>query len=502
MAAENNGLSRKTAKAGIWTIGAKVIAKGVDFVALLFLARFLSPTDFGVVAMAMTVVYVVEAVFELPLASALVRIPDPTERMYDTALTLSTLRGLLVGLLLIVCAWPLSRVYDEPRLIPLVLVLALAPIQRGLMSPKMTVFARQMDFRRQAGLDVMSKCIAATAAILVAALTHSYWSIALATILTPAVLMVGSYWLAPMQVRFTLKDWPMFSDMVSWNLVSQLVTAVNFQSGRLVLPRFIGPHPFGNYAMASDLSNVPFQIIATPLGSPLNVAFVAANQHGTLKETYLKATGGIFILLAPVFCVAAFLAEPLIRLFLGVKWIESAPILAGLAWVCFIDMLPLPMPPLAVALNQTRRIAIRNVKQALFFFPATVIGAWAWGIPGAIGAAIVNAIFVTFISMQDVRAMTSATLREQVVSLAGPFAAVMVCTPILIYGNMLMSGQQNILLLAACLVVTGALYMAVYFAIIYGLGVVFKEQDNAENLVRQFVHIGLARLGLRRPVRP
>jgi hypothetical protein len=114
----------------------------------------------------------------------------------------------------------------------------------------------------------------------------------------------------------------------------------------------------------------------------------------------------------------------------------------------------------------------------------------------------VNAIFVTFISMQEVRAMTSATLREQVVSLAGPCAAIVVCTPILIYGNMLMSEQRNILLLAAGLAVTGALYMGIYFAIIYGLGVVFREQDNAENLVRQFVHIGLARLGLRRPVRP
>jgi O-antigen/teichoic acid export membrane protein len=494
MAAENNGLSRKTAKAGIWTIGSRILAKGLDFVALILLAHFLAPTDFGIIAMAMTVVYIVEIVFDLPLAAALIRIPEPTERMYDTAFTLSAIRGLLVGALLAAIAWPLSLVYNEPRLVPLVLVLALAPIQRGLASPKMALFAKRMDFRRQAGLDVLSKCIAASGAIAVAAVTQSYWSIALGTILTPAILMAGSYWLAPMRPRLTLADWPMFSDMVGWNLVSQLVTAINFQTGRLVLPRFIGPHAFGNYAMAGDLSNVPFQIIAAPLGFPLNVAFVTSIQNGTLKQTYLKAVGGVFILLAPAFCIAAFLAGPLIHLFLGSKWAEAAPLLAGLAWVCFIDIPPLTMPSLAIALNQSRRIAMRNLKQVLVLFPLTVAGAWTWGTAGAIGAALVTAAYVTVLSMLDVKAMTSASLREQFISLSGPFAAIVVTAPILVGGAAFIGNEQSSLLLAAYLVAICSLYMAVYCALIYGLAVLFKDRDSAEGLMRQFVHIGLTRL--------
>ncbi|CAM5762692.1 lipopolysaccharide biosynthesis protein [Labrys miyagiensis] len=159
------------------------------------------------------------------------------------------------------------------------------------------------------------------------------------------------------------------------------------------------------------------------------------------------------------------------------------------------------MPSLAIALNQTRRIAIRNVKQVLVLFPATVIGAWIWGIPGAIGAAVITAAFVTFLSMQDVKAMTSATLREQLISLAGPFGAIVVCSPILIYGNALMGGERDVWLLAAYLAATGVLYLGCYFALIYGLGVLFKDRDNAENLVRQFVHVGMARAGFGGAVR-
>ena len=57
-----SSVSHKTATASIWTIGGKFLARLLDFVSLLVLARLLSPADFGIVAIATSVLVIVEAI--------------------------------------------------------------------------------------------------------------------------------------------------------------------------------------------------------------------------------------------------------------------------------------------------------------------------------------------------------------------------------------------------------------------------------------------------------
>src|SRR5262245_20119157 len=102
--------------AGAWTVGSRLGAKLIDLAMLLCLARFLGPAEFGLVAMAMAAVFIVEALFDLPMAAALIRLPQLTPGLLHTAFTLSLLRGLVVALLLLAVAWPLAAFNNEPRL--------------------------------------------------------------------------------------------------------------------------------------------------------------------------------------------------------------------------------------------------------------------------------------------------------------------------------------------------------------------------------------------------
>lgn len=88
-----SNVSQRTATASIWTISGKFLARLLDFVSLLVLARLLSPADFGLVAIATSVLVIVEAILDLPLTQALVRQPSPSDSMFATAFTLSVLRG-------------------------------------------------------------------------------------------------------------------------------------------------------------------------------------------------------------------------------------------------------------------------------------------------------------------------------------------------------------------------------------------------------------------------
>ena len=219
--------------AGAWTVGSRLIAKVIDLGMLLCLARFLGPAEFGLVATAMAAVFVIEALFELPVAAALIRVPTVTPDMLHTAFTLSLLRGFVIASLLLIISIPLALFNDEPRLVGLLAVLSLAPALRGLVSPRLVEYTRAFNFKPDTAMELSGKTVAFTVSIFIAVTTRSYWAIAAATVCAPLVSTLMSYAIAPLRPKLTLARWKDFSNLIGWNFISQLCGALNWQIDRL-----------------------------------------------------------------------------------------------------------------------------------------------------------------------------------------------------------------------------------------------------------------------------
>ncbi|OYV32903.1 MAG: hypothetical protein B7Z80_25595, partial [Rhodospirillales bacterium 20-64-7] len=82
-------LGRKTALGSMLLVGARFVSRVFDLVTMLVLARLLEPSDFGLVAIAGSVVAIADATLDLPINQALIRLTHITDAHYDTAFTLS-----------------------------------------------------------------------------------------------------------------------------------------------------------------------------------------------------------------------------------------------------------------------------------------------------------------------------------------------------------------------------------------------------------------------------
>src|ERR1700737_5378185 len=83
--ASSHKVSGRTAAGATVLIASKLVARCFDLATMVVLGRFLSPAVFGLVAIAMSIVMVVEAILELPVGQAVVRLPVVTKAHYDTA---------------------------------------------------------------------------------------------------------------------------------------------------------------------------------------------------------------------------------------------------------------------------------------------------------------------------------------------------------------------------------------------------------------------------------
>lgn len=392
--------ARAAASAGL-LVASRLITRCIDLITLSLLGRLLTPADFGIVAIAMSVIFIVEAVMEIPIGVALVRVRNPTKRHYDTAFTVGLLRSCILMAVVIALSWPIAELYRDERLIWLISALGTAPAVRSLGSPRITEFTRRMDYRPIVALEAMGKLTSLVVSVVVAWCTGSYWAIAVGTIATPLTIAVASHIAFRYRPRLSLAEWSAFSAFVRWSTINQLVGAMNWQIDQLMLGRMVSRQDLGRFSMASNLASLPTQVIIVQLLNPLTVAFSLIHDNpARLKDAYRASAAMIVCVGLPVLIGLGLVADPLIRLVLGEKWTVISPIVSFMALSIIPSLFVSPLSPLLMALNRTQALFPIALSELLFKMPILLVAIWLFGMEGAVGMRMLTAFFVAAVSMR------------------------------------------------------------------------------------------------------
>lgn len=410
-------VGRRTAIGGTWTVGARLVSRVVDLATMVVLAHLLQPRDFGLVAIAMTVIFIVEAALELPLSQALVRLKRIESEHYDTAFTLGLLRGFALSTIVCIVSWPFAHFYSDKRLLLLVCILSLAPASRGLVSPKLADFSRNFDFTPDFIMELAGKLVAFTTAILLALTTHSYWSIAVGTVLAPTVSTTTSYFLAPYRPHLSLLKLSAFSGFLGWITAAQVISSLNWQADRLILGKIASRSDLGLFTAANDTANIPLLAFMSPIMRPLLSAFsVLRETPERLRNSYQSSCRAIVTFGLPILIGESLLAEAFVRLFFGEKWIGSAVLLRWLAISLVPTLFAAPLGPLVMSFDRTQIFLKHNLLELSIKLPLVVFGALRYGFMGIIMARGVSEISSVIYSMVVVRRLISLSIFQQIIA--------------------------------------------------------------------------------------
>jgi O-antigen/teichoic acid export membrane protein len=461
-------LDRRIAVGGGWLVGARLLSRSVDLGAMLVLAHMLSPRDFGLVAIAMTVIYVVEAALELPVSQALVSLQSIEPAQYDTAFTLSLLRGLALGLIVCLFSWPFARFYGDSRLLPLVCVLCLAPIARGLVSPRLADFSIKLQFAPDFTMEIIGKAAAFLVAVILAITTKSYWAIAAGTVVAPIAGTITSYLFAPYRPRVSLSAWSSFSGFLGWYTTAQAINALNWQTDRLILGKIMSKSELGLFTAANDTATIPVMAFISPINRPLLSAFsMLKEQPQRLAQSYQRSANAIVTLGLPILIGESLLARPAVRLLLGSQWKGSAPLLQWLAISLVPALFALPMSPLAMSFGRTKVFFQRNMFEVCVKLPLVVFGAIRYGFMGVVFARCISESATVFFCMVIVQRLIGLPIHRQ---LLGPWRSVFsaaVMALVIWLASPVLTTSNAIAPLAAGLLLVVALGAATYSLVLW-----------------------------------
>lgn len=418
-------LAVKAIRGAGWLVFSRFVGRIIDFFTLLVLARILTPGDFGLAALATSLVMVVDTMLEVPVTQALVRLPTIDKSHLDTGFTVGVVRGIVIGTILLAAAWPYSWINHDSHLVLLVAVLALGPISRGLTSPAMVNFARQLGFRQTFILEASGKLIAAVIAVLVVLGGGAYWAIVANFVIASFASTVVSYILAPYRPAFSLARLPDFAGFIGWFSSAQLVSALNWQFDRFLIGALADRPTLGRYAVASDVAVIPTQSLIGPALQPIMAAFSQINSdRARVRQAFLKATRFAMLISAPACVGISLTADLATDLLLGPKWEHAAPLLSLLA----LAVAPIPyfqtLSSVSVALDRPHVIFRLNLIDLCFRVILISIGFYLGSVMGVSIARIALSTLMFSFYLNEARRLLDLGILAQLRNLWKVAAAV------------------------------------------------------------------------------
>ncbi|MBG9994700.1 oligosaccharide flippase family protein [Pseudoalteromonas sp. NZS127_1] len=319
-----------------WQALSSVVVFSLSLVQLIILTRFLTLSDFGLVAIVMVVINISQVLADLGMANYLVYRQKITVELNSTVFWICLLSGGGLLMLLILLSPLVASLYDKPEITNLILISALSFIPISLSAQMQARYVCDFRLNELAKFDIVSKSIGTAVAVLSAYSDFGAASIILGGLATSVIrcstiwLYADKCWLP--KFLFSYKDAKSAWNYGVYQIGTQLINQLRANLDTLLLGFFIGSAHLGAYSLAKQLVQKPSAFIL-PIVQKISLPLLAASQSNMEKMRLLveKAHTYVVALIIPPYILLCFLAEEVVLTMYGKDKAETSLFIIPLA---------------------------------------------------------------------------------------------------------------------------------------------------------------------------
>lgn len=362
----------------------------IRLVSNLILTRLLFPEAFGLMALVQVVLSGVILFSDFGFRDSIVQDERGEQTDFlNTAWTLQILRGVVLGLAVILLAKPLANFYEEPLLFDILLLAAVVPLLQGFNSTNIFTADRQLNLGRLTVLVLGTQIFGLIVTISLAWWLHSVWALAIGNVVTTAALAGLSHMMLPgIKNRFCFeKDaiWRLFN-FGKYIFFSTLAMFFIQQSDKVVLGKYITLEELAIYNIAYLFAAMPL-LFSLTLSERVIYPLYARRPPSEGKENLRKINKARFLLTGVLLLgtgVLALISVPMIHMLYDDRYWAAGPILGLVAIGTLPRLVVQSYEKMPLATGDARSFAALRLLQAAMQIVLTIIGVQHFGLLGAI----------------------------------------------------------------------------------------------------------------------
>jgi O-antigen/teichoic acid export membrane protein len=408
-----------------WAGATRFVGQLANWAMTLATIRFLSPRDYGLMAITAAVASLLQSMSSVGFANVIVqnrRIgEDDLRSVFGLILVSNGACLLLLCLLAPVAAW----FCEEERLVPLLQFASLTFIASALQAIPRATLEKKLDLKSTSRIDMVSNVSGGALVLLLAWSGAGVWSLVSGALFNALLRTIGLGLVAPYfrRPQFTLRNLSAILHFGGMRTAETLLWTVYSSADVFIIGKLLGPQILGIYSVSRYVAALPIeklQLVMVPIAFP---AFSRVQDDRTAALRYLQKAGRILaVLCMPIFFGMAATSPQIVAVALGPKWSQATTPLAILAFG--MALRPITLVFWSFLLGIGEYVAcFKNTLFAAILFPIAFIIGSHWGLVGVCGAWLVANPLQLFNLSRRVALITKTSMAGLMRPLLSPLAA-------------------------------------------------------------------------------
>lgn len=405
-----SGLRQHAIKGMQWTMAGRLFKTLLGIGTLAVISRYLTPAEFGVMALVMFITGFAQIFVDFGLRVSLVQRKEVTSRQQNTVFWTNLVMSFVMMGVVWLGARPLVQAFDAGHVEPMVRAMSFIFPLIGLQIVSVSVLERQFAFARIAMADMAATITSGIAVILLAVLGYGVWALVFQQLILASVstliLFTAARWRP--KGEFSWQDLRRLFSYGGYVTLTNIVSFTNSNFDRPIIAGAISPQVLGYFTMSQQVVGSPFRMVVT-MAKKVLFPILSSLQDDKVRmgAAYLDIQYAMVALMAPACLGLAAVSVPFVAVLLGPAWGPAAPLIALVA----VQMVFIPV----AETNQTV-LAARGKARFQFwwivFGSILSLGALWFAIPYGIEAGIMARTAVTILLMPVLSLVTTRDLGQ------------------------------------------------------------------------------------------
>jgi O-antigen/teichoic acid export membrane protein len=321
----SQGIGTRTIRGVAWAYGSWVGGRFTSLVATAILARLLAPHDFGLVALALIFMTLLDMLSDLGVSQALV-VSGKEEELERAETVFVWNIGFGVALSILTAALgPVAAVFfDQHALVFMLPVLGLRFFLRSIGATHYALAQKWIQFRPRTISELSETVTRGVIAIVLALTGFGAWSLVIGYVVGTAASSIVSWIVVPWRPklqpsRADLRDLLAFGGKLTG---VDILAAIQGQTDYIFIGRVLGATDLGIYTLGYRIPSLLIGNLTVVVGRVLFPAF-AAVERARLSDAFQRSLRYTLMFVLPMTAALVILADPLTIGVFGDKWERS-----------------------------------------------------------------------------------------------------------------------------------------------------------------------------------
>lgn len=365
--------------AALWAASSQYVQFALQFITSVVISRFfLKPAEIGLFSVALATAMILSIIQDFGLTRYLGRHPTADEDTVQHCTVIAVAFSLVLAALILTIAGPVAAFYSEPRLFPILALIAGSYLLNPWSIVPVALLSRRLDFRATFLVNASGAVANSACALTLAALGFSAQSLAWAMIAQAGTRALTAQILRPTRFRPRVRI-ARAKEIIGFGSGSALLYlsgGIGMRTPDLIVGRLQGMSAAGLFSRGVALASQLHYLVAGAVGAIYYPTFARLRDEGKdLGPYYERVVAAHGAIVWPAMALLAVLSQPVILMLYGPGWAEAAPLLTfvALAECCFVA-LPLHMD-LPILVGRLRQLLYFNLADTVLSVTTLVIGA-------------------------------------------------------------------------------------------------------------------------------